>query len=170
MHSTSARTWLPSQALQGISQPWKSSPAQQGFTLIELLVVLVLVGIFSSLVFVAVSSGLLKSEEKRFVQGFQEDITRAKASALGSGRAAAIIIDGTERRYSINRRHWKAIPETLQIEGEGVAEISDTESGIIFYPDGSSSGGVIDIKWSDGKTDRITVDKILGIVRMERIS
>ncbi len=142
----------------------------QGFTLIELLVVLVLVSLFSSLVFIAVSSGMLKSEEKRFVQGFQEDMTRAKASALGSGRAAALIIDGKERRYSINHRHWKDIPETLQIEGEGIADISDTETGIIFYPDGSSSGGEIDIKWTDGTVDKITVDKLLGIIRLERSS
>jgi len=142
----------------------------RGFTLIELLVVLVLVGLLSSLVFVSVSGGLLKSEEKRFVNGFTQDISRARSSALGSGRAAVLIIDGENRRYSINRRHWKDIPETLQVEGEGIADISESEYGIIFYPDGSASGGEIDIKWTSGVTDRVTVDKLLGIIRLEHIS
>ncbi len=142
----------------------------RGFTLIELLVVLVLVGLLSSLVFVSVAGGLLKSEEKRFVNGFTQDISRARASALGSGRAAVLVIDGEQRRYSINRRRWKDIPETLQVEGEGIADISDTEYGIIFYPDGSSSGGEIDIKWNSGAIDRITVDKLLGIISMEHVA
>ncbi len=152
-----------------------SCPSQKvwpdpGFTLIELLVVLVLIGLLSSLVFVSVAGGLLKSQERRFVTGFFQDISRARASALGSGRAVVLVIDGEKRRYSIDRRHWKDIPETLQVEGEGIADISDNEYGIIFYPDGSSSGGEIDIKWNSGVTDRIVVDKLFGLIRKERIS
>jgi len=142
----------------------------KGFTLIELLVVLVLIGIFSSLVFVAVASGILRSEENRFIQSFTQALTRAKSASLGRGEAVRFFIDGESRTFCVEGLKWKDIPESIQVEGKGVGEVEPGIHAVIFYPDGSSSGGEIDLKWEGGRMDRIVIDRFLGLVRMERIS
>lgn len=142
----------------------------KGFTLIELLVVLVLIGIFSSLTFVAVASGILRSEEKRFVQSFTQTLVRARSASLGRGGVVRFLIDGENRTYCIEGGKKKEIPETIQVEGEGIGEVRPGVHAVTFYPDGSSSGGEVDLEWEDGCTDRIIIDKLLGLIQWERIS
>lgn len=146
----------------------ESREPARGFTLLELLVVLVLVGLLSSLVFVSVAGGLFRSEERRFVQSLTQTLRRARTASLGRGEVVRFLIDGERRVFSLEGQRWKDIPEEVQVEGEGVAEIRPGVYGIVFYPDGSASGGVIDLKWADGHTDQVRVGRLLGLVRMER--
>jgi general secretion pathway protein H len=141
----------------------------KGFTLVELLVVLVLIGIFSSLVFVSVAGGILRSEENRFVQSFTQTLIRARSASLGRGEAVRFFIDGESRSFCVEGLKWQNIPESIKVEGEGVGEVEPGVHAVIFYPDGSSSGGEIDLKWEGGRLDRIEIDKFLGLIRMERI-
>nr|HDM99779.1 prepilin-type N-terminal cleavage/methylation domain-containing protein [Deltaproteobacteria bacterium] len=73
----------------------------KGFTLVELLVVLVLIGIFSSLVFVSVVGGILRSEENRFIQSFTQTLIRARSASLGRGEAVRFFIDGESRTFCV---------------------------------------------------------------------
>jgi general secretion pathway protein H len=141
----------------------------KGFTLIELLIVLILIGIFSSLVFVAVASGILRSEENRFIQSFSQTLVRARSASLGRGEAVRFFIDGESRAFCFEGLKWQNIPESIKIEGEGVGEVEPGIYAVTFYPDGSSSGGEIDLKWEGGRMDRIVIDRFLGLIRMERI-
>ncbi|RPI50198.1 MAG: prepilin-type N-terminal cleavage/methylation domain-containing protein, partial [Deltaproteobacteria bacterium] len=84
----------------------------KGFTLVELLVVLILIGIFSSLVFVAVASGILRSEENRFIQSFSQTLVRARSASLGRGEAVRFFIDGESRAFCIEGLKWQNIPES----------------------------------------------------------
>ena len=142
----------------------------RGFTLIELLVVLVLIGIFSSLVFVSVSSGIFRSREKRFVQSFTQSLFRARAASLGRGRVVRFLINGEEREFCMEGRRCHDIPKSIQIEGKGIGKLEPNVYAVTFYPDGSSSGGEIDLKKEDGSTDQIEIDKILGLIHIEHTS
>ena len=146
--------------------PYKS----RGFTLIELLVVMVLIGIFSSLVFVSVSSGIFRSREKRFVQSFTQSLFRARAASLGRGRVVRFLINGEKREFCIEGRRCQDIPKSIQIEGKGIGKLEPNVYAVTFYPDGSSSGGEIDLKKEDGSTDQIEIDKILGLIHIEHTS
>ncbi len=146
---------------------FKNNDTQRGFTLIELLVVMLLIGIVSAMVFVTVSSGFLKSSEKKFVQDFRQTITRARSASLARGIPIFFLIDGENRKYSIKGKKWKDIPESIQVEGSGIGQYRPGVFHVIFYPDGSSSGGEIDLKWSSGRIDRITIDRLLGIISVE---
>lgn len=136
---------------------------KKGFTLIELLVVMVIVGLMSSLVFVAVGSGILRSTESRFEADFLNIIKQARSAAIGRGKAVRFIIDEENRRIAIEGGKAITIPETVQIEGAGVIELSKGGYAVIFFPDGSSTGAELDLKYND-IIRRIRINKLLGTV------
>ncbi len=139
---------------------FKSDEGVAGFTLVELMVVLILVGLLSSMVAVSVSSGLLKSKERRFVEDFTAYMKRARNSAIGSGRAVNFIIDGEKRKFGIEGRPLLDIPKEIEISAEGVVELRNGLFAVTFYPDGSSSGGQIDLSWDIGRKDEFQVGMI----------
>lgn len=145
---------------------WDSKSS--GFTLVELLVVMILIGLFSSLIFISVGSGILKSEEKKFVQNFLQVLNQARAASLGRGEAIRFIIDGNERKFYINNSKQHDIPEEVQVEGEGIAEFDSDKFGVIFFPDASSSGGEIDLRLGSGATERIIISRLMGIITIQR--
>ncbi|MEF3168003.1 MAG: prepilin-type N-terminal cleavage/methylation domain-containing protein [Deltaproteobacteria bacterium] len=138
-----------------------------GFTLVELLVVLVLISFLSSVVFISVSSGILKSEKTRFLTTFSQGLVHARTASLGRGETVRFEIDSAERSFSVAEKTLGEIPETLQIEANGALTLAQGRYGIAFYPDGSSSGGEIDITENGSLVERITIDKILGIIKRE---
>ncbi len=70
------------------------------------------------------------------------------------------MIDGENRRYGLKVPGLKDIPGSIQVEGDDIEELSEGIYGIIFYPDGSSSGGVLDLKWNDGRIDTFKIGRI----------
>ena len=139
----------------------------KGFTLLELLLVLILIGICSSLVFVSVTGGLLRSEKSKFFHSFTQGLLQARTASLGRGEPVKFIIDAGERTYSVGQKQKGTIPEVIQIEGNGILELGDGIYCVYFFPDGSSSGGEIDLKVNGKAIKRISIDKILGIIHTE---
>lgn len=146
---------------------WRSD---DGFTLVELLVVLVIVGLMSSIVFVSVSGGLLKSERSRFVHSFLQGLVHTRTASLGRGEEVRFEIDAAERTFSMGGKTLGQIPEIIQIEGDNMVEYGGGRYGIIFFPDGSSTGGAIDIRESGTVVERISIDRLLGLVTTEDVS
>lgn len=131
----------------------------------ELLVVMVIVGLMSSLVFVAVGSGILKSEETRFEANFLNTLKHTRSAAIGRGKAVKFIIDSENRRIFMEGGKSIAIPETVQIEGSDIIELADGYA-VIFFPDGSSTGAELDLKYNN-IIKRIRINKLLGTVDVE---
>lgn len=141
----------------------------KGFTLIELIMVLLLVGLASSVIFVAVSGGLFSSSKKKFIRDFTDTLSRAKIASLGKRRVSSFLIDGENRRYCLEGHEWKDIPTTVQISGSGLSEKEDGVFAVVFYPDGSSSGGEIDLEHDDGLVQRVTIGKLVGIIELKNV-
>ncbi len=138
-----------------------------GFTLIELMVVLVLVGLISSVVFLSVSSGFFKSKEKRFITEFTSVLKRCRNMAIGNGRSFSFIIDGNKRVFGIRGKAEKEIPKSIEVRGEGLLELEEGVFTLVFYPDGSSSGGEIELNWESGRKDLFKVGSVFARIKHE---
>ncbi len=147
--------------------PFRIRGGKEGFTLVELLIVLILVGLLSSVVAVSVSSGLLKSKEWRFVEDFKGQLKRARSYAIGNGRAVNFVIDGTKRKFGIKGKKLSDIPKTIEVSADGIVEFGNGLYGVTFYPDGSSSGGEIDLSWDQGRKDKFEIGVIWASIRHE---
>jgi general secretion pathway protein H len=140
----------------------------KGFTLIELMVVLIIISIASAMVFVSVSSGVFASGDRKFAREFASTLSRAKIASLGRGRIVWFLIDGENRKFGIEGDKWHEIPETVQVYADGLVEKGENIYAVVFYPDGSSSGGDIDIEYDEsGRKARIHIGKLVGIITME---
>ena len=151
-------------APQGLLKPLAGT---HGFTLFELMVVLVLIGLLSSMVFVSVSSGLFKSRETKFINQFLAGLRSARTRAIGQGRAVKFLIDGEKRLYGLKHPGLQEIPQSIQVEGEGIEELGEGVYGIVLYPDGSSSGGELELKWADGRIDTFVIARIWSNIKHE---
>ncbi|MDY6908836.1 MAG: GspH/FimT family pseudopilin [Thermodesulfobacteriota bacterium] len=143
------------------------SPSEKGFTLLELLVVLVILSLTGSLVFMHVGRGLSGREDRRFVQEFLELARAARRAAVGRGEPTALYISQDERRCWVGGRKGSvAIPEAMLIEGEGIAAAGGDRHAIVFYPDGSSSGGRLVFSIGDRRPHTIRIDMITGLAEV----
>ncbi len=125
----------------------------RAFTLFELLLVLFLISL---------SLGLLLPRlgrlSPRGPQGFLEEtsylLNRARLQAQEKQRAVLVLINSEQRKIMackapVNPEKWAcfqeiSIPEEVEIKAEGLLVWEDFP-GVLFLPDGSSSGGELEI-------------------------
>lgn len=116
-----------------------------GFTLIEMLVVLAILGLISGLTFPAVERAVTQ-QRFRLAAGAVE-------AALRSGRASAI---------ARGERTAFAAPEL-----DAGARLALPAEGLVFFPDGSASGGAVTLT-AERSTVRFQVVAATGEIRRER--
>lgn len=130
---------------------------EHGFSLLELLVVLCVVGLLS-----AAGGAVLSGGEGRHMQRTaQSMITLIKAAKRDAQTSGAV------QQIEINSRTVSVPDSGLTVKHHGQAGFrllaavtpGISQSAIMFYPDGSSSGGVIEISAAD-MTLNIEVDPL----------
>jgi len=135
----------------------------QGFTLIELIVVMVImVGVIAT-VAPAVSRSMGGAD---LAGGARKLVTLLKVcrnQAIVAGLPVRLSLEPTQRRYKVSGdKHIYNWPENAVASIEKTNGIVDIQKEIVFYPDGSSSGGqiklsaerrfyIIDINWITGR-------------------
>lgn len=138
---------------------------ERGFTLLELLVVLFLislaVGIAATRFSAGTESAELKTEARKLVALMRQTRARAVAESLSLGIAATPDAPGY-RLLPENRDI--ALPGELHLNiAPHSRDIAFPESGIFFYPDGSSNGGILTLTGNSGSW-RLEVDWLTGEV------
>lgn len=136
-----------------------------GLTLFELLVVLVIVAIGASLVLLGIGRGVGGDASRRFALEFSRMVRLAKVRAMAQGVPAAMCLDPAQRRiYISGELEWVPIPENIRIEAEGVVRNVKDHSCVVFYSDGSASGGRFKVSRERVVLARLQVDTITGTV------
>jgi general secretion pathway protein H len=136
-----------------------------GFSLFELLVVLLIVAVVLGLTAGFLTGSLSKADGKAAARRLAASLRYARAQAVAQGRASPVILDLESHSYAAGEGlNAVALPEGWRFHKVGgILTDHSKEKRILFYPDGSSSGGDIHLA---GKTMQIhvRVDPLLGEV------
>lgn len=142
--------------------------SRSGFSLVELLVVLAIIGLLLTLTPLIFSGTIerlrLESTARELVSALR--ITRARAITLQTPQAFAI--DVQQRRYlGPANPQPKALPAEFgyQLTTAQTERLSPTAGAIRFYPDGSSTGGRIEVRTADADW-AVDVDWLTGRVAL----
>ena len=143
-------------------------PDEAGFTLIELMVCLALVAVT-----LAMASPLLMHMQSGFAfRGAARDLAdqmgQARARAIDKGRPAEFAIDLATGIYRGRPDRTRRLPSGIQltmltVDGE---RIGRSAGAIRFFPDGSSTGGGLELVQDSRRLD-VLVDWVTGRITVE---
>lgn len=139
-----------------------------GFTLIELIVALAVASLAVSLVPVGFSKLSDAVSYRSAVHEILAGLKAARVLAIREGRSVAFSLDVESASYRVEGGRSGTLPGGLDL-GMIVGRSADgSQSGrIVFYPDGSSTGGSVSIGRQAGNGTRLRVDWLLGKVSHE---
>lgn len=141
----------------------------RGMSLVEVLLVVALLAGMSLLAAAAVTGGFagmqLRSEAKEIVA--QLRFTRAQA--IATGRPQRFTIDPQAHAWTAPRERSGEIAESLAIRFIGAREVQPSrgEGAIVFFPDGASTGGRVQLS-AERAGWNIDVAWLTGEVTLER--
>ncbi len=141
--------------------------ADSGFTLLEMLVVLVILGLMVGLV---VTRGPPRSASLN-LRGAAVEVAQAlqaaRARAIATDRRVDFRLDVAGHAFAVDGGAARALPASLALSIVAVTSEAgaDRIARIGFAPDGSSTGGRIDLAEGMRRT-RIDVDWLTGRVRV----
>ena len=150
----------------GGGEPSKREP-EAGFTLLEMIIVIVVLGLALGMVVARGPMNSPRMEENAAVQRVAGALREARAAAIATDRPVGVAIDLTGHRVQVGARAPVALPPELRIAVVTVAgeTVGDRLAAIDFAPDGSSTGGRIELSAGQRRVS-IGVDWLTGRVRI----
>jgi general secretion pathway protein H len=142
-----------------------------GFTLLEVLVVLVIIAMATTLAAMVFSGGLdgmrLRSSSKEIAA----QLRYTRTQAIASGQPQRFTIDPRGHRWQAAGNRQGKIPPSLGVDFIGAREVQPRagEGGILFFPDGASTGGRVQLSVKRAVW-RVDVSWLTGEVTLARAS
>lgn len=138
-----------------------------GFTLIEVLVVIALIALIGTMTAVAMSGGLQGIRLRSASKEVATQLRYTRAQAIASGQPQRFVINPSAHLYSAPGKRNGRLPQQLGVRFFGARQASAQagEGAIVFYPDGASTGGHVELVAGQA-TRRITVAWLTGEVRI----
>lgn len=118
-----------------------------GFTLIELLVVLAIISLALSMVPPLTNSMAEAAREKASVKTLTADLRWLRHQAIASGQETALIFNLRTQEYVRSADHLsRKMPKDIQLTFRSASPSPGQPDPMIrFFPDGTSSGGRVDL-------------------------
>jgi general secretion pathway protein H len=141
---------------------------QAGFTLLEMIIVIAVLGMALGLV---VTRGPMRSqtmEMQATVNQVTQGLRVARSRAIASNAPVRFTVDIPLHSYSIESGRPVALPRTVSIAMTAVSNetVESRLAAIRFYPDGSATGGRIDLA-AGQRVAHIGVDWLTGRVSVQ---
>jgi len=93
-------------------------------------------------------------------------LVSGRYSAITEGEARDVIIDPQKKELKLENA-VKALPGSVELTVVSARELNREGAGVIrFYPDGSSSGGGVQLEDESGRRTQVRVDWLLGKVNL----
>ncbi len=135
---------------------------QSAFTLVELMVAIAIVGLLMA---VTVPGSIRMYESIQYRQAVRDVLTtlaNARQLAVDRGRPQDVAFDPERGQVSLGE-DTQQLPDGFQMSVTTASEVNRQSLGVIrFYPEGSSTGGDVDIASPTGRGVRISVDWLMG--------
>ncbi|MBU6462913.1 MAG: prepilin-type N-terminal cleavage/methylation domain-containing protein [Bradyrhizobium sp.] len=141
-----------------------------GFTLIEMLVVLAILALTTVFAMPLLSGGSDGVRLDTTISDLSAALRVTRAAAIASNRPLALIVDVEQRTFRSNVVSRRSFPSDIEakLTYASIIRSAVSEGGFQFFPDGSSTGGEIDLSLR-GRQEKLCIDWLTGIVRKAAI-
>ena len=141
----------------------------RGVSLLEMLLVVALIAIASGLAAMVLTGGLDGMRLRSSAKEIAAQLRYTRAQAIASGRPQRFAIDPAGHRWQAPNRRQGAIPPSLAVQFTGAREVQARagEGGIVFFPDGASTGGRVKLQARQAAW-RVDVAWLTGEVKLAR--
>jgi general secretion pathway protein H len=145
------------------------APGQRGFTLVEIIAVVALIALAVTLVAVSVGTGLEGARIRSASKDLAAALRYTRTQAIVHREPQVLLVDVEQRSYQAPGRPRIALPAQLEVKLLTAAEelVADGVGGIRFFPDGSSTGGHVELIRDDARW-RIDVNWLTGEVLLRQ--
>ena len=135
----------------------------------ELMIVLIIMSISIGLLMPRIGAGWRRLEDRDFLQEFIGTLRAGRLFAMNSGEVAIFRIRGSERLFGLGEPQ-KPIPENVDVYSDRLESDPETKDKlIVFFPDGSLSGGSMEIVFDQVRSYRIDINPLFGTVQTRRV-
>lgn len=167
-HARGLLSELPSVGRLATGRPQTRQP-QSGFSLLEMILVMAIIAIASLIAAAALGGGIDGIKLRSSAREVAAQIRFTRAQALATGQSQRFTIDPQAHTWTAPKGRHGTLPEQLGIVFIGAREVQPTrgEGAILFFADGASTGGRVQLKVKDAAWD-IDVTWLTGQVRLRR--
>jgi general secretion pathway protein H len=136
---------------------------QGGFTLLEMIVVLVVLSLLAGLVVARGPQRSAALDLRAAAAEMVQALRGARAQAIATNRRTVFRLDLAAHRYAVDGAAPRALPAALGLDMVFAAGQPGEAGAISFAPDGSSSGGRIDLS-QGGRVVEVDIAWLTGRV------
>lgn len=142
----------------------------QGFTLLEMILVLVVAGFLAVVAVPNIQPTIAAMQLKSATQDVASALRHTRGQALSKGREAEFVLNVNQHFYkTAGRQKPYALPTSVKLSLFTADFLkSEGQGSIVFYPDGSASGGRVTLQGA-GRTRLVDVNWLTGgvVIREE---